>query len=47
MLATFAPSDVPAGFRRIGDVREPAPAEEPRMLVGAEPIAREGFDHFG
>lgn len=46
MLATFPPGDLPAGFRRIGAVRAPAPGERPRLLLGGATSDIEGFDHF-
>lgn len=46
LLATFPSGRVPAGWRRIGDVRAPEAGESPRILVGGEPVTHVGWDHF-
>lgn len=45
MLATFAPTEVPSGFRAIGRVL-PGDAGGPGVVLDGEPIEGEGFDHF-
>lgn len=47
MLATFGGPGLPLGFRAIGRVRALGAGEEPAILLDGEPIAGEGFDHFG
>lgn len=46
LLATFPPGRMPAGWRRIGRVREPGPGETPRVLVDGDRVAHVGWDHF-
>ena len=46
MLAAFAPGEVPHGFRPIGRVLPPT-AAGPGVLLDGNPVAGEGFDHFG
>ncbi len=45
MLATFAPDELPDGFRAIGRVRE-AGEGTPAVTLDGTPIAGVGFDHF-
>lgn len=45
MLATFAPGEVPAGFRVIGRVL-PSAAGGPGVLLDGASIEGKGFDHF-
>lgn len=45
MLAAFAPGEVPAGFRPIGQAHEPGP-DGPAVLLDGAPIDGEGWDHF-
>jgi thiamine-monophosphate kinase len=46
MLATFPPSQVPEGFRRIGRVRPCGAGEQARILLDGGPVPGTGFDHF-
>lgn len=45
MLATFAPGEVPEGFRPIGQVRHAGP-QGPTVLLDGATIEGAGFDHF-
>jgi thiamine-monophosphate kinase len=48
MLAAFPPEAVlPPGFRAIGTVREPAPGQEPDVLLDGALVPGRGWDHFG
>ena len=46
LLATFAPDDLPPGWRVIGRARELAIGERPRLLVDGRTVAHSGWDHF-
>ena len=46
LLATFAPGDLPPGWRVIGHARELAPGERPGLLVDGRAVAHTGWDHF-
>ncbi|MDV3221504.1 thiamine-phosphate kinase [Intrasporangium sp.] len=46
LLATF-PDDLPTGWRGIGSVRAPRPAEAPGVLVEGRTARQTGWDHFG
>ncbi|WP_404387921.1 thiamine-phosphate kinase [Humibacillus xanthopallidus] len=46
LLATFAPEDLPPGWRVIGRARPVARGERPGLLVDGRAVAHTGWDHF-
>ena len=46
LLATFAPEDLPPGWRVLGRARPVAPGEHPGLLVDGRAVAHTGWDHF-